>query len=617
MDITKIIEIARDTKQVDLLEKLEEIKAVLNQPNAPLVMPLIGEFSSGKTTLINALTDCKQLETATKPTTATIYEIFFGNPECSARVINEDGSTYEVSDISELKNETLKDALAVNIFDTSTKVPPTTVLVDTPGLSSPTPKHKEVLLSFLPKADGVLLVTDVNQQLTKSLVDFCKSVSLSKRPIYLIITKCDSKSKDEVEKAKKYIQKSQNLNIKDIACVSAKNDDLQELYDMLAKIDADKNSILKAANEHRLKNITKTLSERIDELLNAANNTDELDNAIKEQNQELARIKRNIDTLIDDASSEIGKIEYETCKTFQDSIFEKLESIITANIENYDDEALAYINGTTSQSFNNYTLAIQKTLYNMANERRNTEQDVSLQSLVDIDYSQFELSDVTYNLNLNELGHKYDGWISGGVKVLGAAAMVAGTIATAGVLGGVAAGAGTIATVGTAAKAGLANSIDAIAVGGLNFLQNRKQQKRLTQLTTKMAMLPILKNQLTNNMEDVERYNTVIAEKLGQKKGFVEGIVGKITNNIGKPQRQRVIHNYIDNSLMPEFTSQLKRISQELTMTIRKSLNDEAEYIINQKTCNLNELKEQRANEQAEYENRIQMLADYKKQLII
>ena len=118
-------------------------------------------------------------------------------------------------------------------------------------------------------------------------------------------------------------------------------------------------------------------------------------------------------------------------------------------------------------------------------------------------------------------------------------------------------------------------------------------------------------------METVESYNTAIAEKLGQKKGFVEGIVGKITNNIGKPQRQRVIHNYIDNSLMPEFTSQLKRISQELTMTIRKSLNEEAEYIINQKTCNLNELKEQRANEQAEYENRIQMLADYKKQLII
>lgn len=615
MDITKIIEIARDTNQVDLLEKLEKIEAVLNQPNAPLVMPLIGEFSSGKTTLINALTDCKQLETATKPTTATIYEIFFGNPECSASVINEDGSTYEVSDISELKNETLKDALAVNIFDTSTKVPPTTVLVDTPGLSSPTPKHKEVLLSFLPKADGVLLVTDVNQQLTKSLVDFCKSVSLSKRPIYLIITKCDSKSKDEVEKAKKYIQKSQNLNIKDIACVSAKNDDLQELYDMLAKIDADKNSILKAANEHRLKNITKTLSERIDELLNAANNTDELDNAIKEQNQELARIKRNIDTLIDDASSEIGKIEYETCKTFQASIFEKLESIITANIENYDDEALAYINGTTSQSFNNYTLAIQKTLYNMANERRNTEQDVSLQSLVDIDYSQFELSDVTYNLNLNELGHKYDGWISGGVKVLGAAAMVAGTIATAGVLGGVAAGAG-----GSVLATGLASSADAIAVGGLNILHNRKQQKLFAQQLAKaqrLEQLSKLPAQISNNMETVESYNTAIAEKLGQKKGFVEGIVGKITNNIGKPQRQRVIHNYIDNSLMPEFTSQLKRISQELTMTIRKSLNEEAEYIINQKTCNLNELKEQRANAQAEYENRIQMLADYKKQLII
>ncbi|MCQ2132583.1 MAG: septin family protein, partial [Bacteroidaceae bacterium] len=48
-----------------------ELKAIdfrSKQENPTLMLPLVGEFSSGKTTLINSLTDSKKLETATKPT---------------------------------------------------------------------------------------------------------------------------------------------------------------------------------------------------------------------------------------------------------------------------------------------------------------------------------------------------------------------------------------------------------------------------------------------------------------------------------------------------------------------------------------------------------------------
>lgn len=617
MDITKIIEIARDTKQEDLTVRLEEIESALNQANPSLMLPLVGEFSSGKTTLINALTDCKQLETATKPTTATIYQVFFGNSECSALVMNSDGTTREVGDISELKNENLKDALSVEIFDTSTKVPSATVLVDTPGLSSPDPKHKEVLLGFIPQADAVLLVTDVNQQITKSLVDFCKSVSLSKRPVYLVITKCDTKSKEEIEKVKKYILKGQNLNIKDIACVSANNDDLQELYDLLSKINADKSSILKEVNELRLKNIAKTLSERIDELLNTANDNEKLDCAIREEKKELEFINNNIKKLIEDASCEIEEIERKTCREFQDSIFSKLESIATANTCDYDEEAFAYINGTASQYFNNYTSAVQTMLCNMVIERRNSKLEVNLQSLTDIDYSQLKLPDVTYNLHLNELGHKYDGWISNGVKVLAAAGMVAGTIATAGALGGVVGTAATGAAAGTglmtAVKTGLVNSIDAIGIASLNMVSNRRQKKQMAQLAASMAVaLPEMQKQ----MESVNTYNYQIGAKTGQKNGFIEGVVSKITNKTGKPQRQKVIREYIDTSLLPEFSNHLEHISAELTTTIEKTLSEEADYIIKQKTFNLNELKEKKAKGQAEYEDRMRTLADYKRQLM-
>ena len=172
-------DIANDLGFNNIVKDLNKIEES-NNGNCPLILPLVGEFSSGKTTLVNALTDSKKLETATKPTTATIYEVHFGSHKCCAKVLTESGEEILYSEISELKNENLNDAKVVTVFDTSTKVPDTTVLVDTPGLSSPDPKHKKTLVEFLPNADGILLVSDINQQITKSLIDFVNTVSITK-----------------------------------------------------------------------------------------------------------------------------------------------------------------------------------------------------------------------------------------------------------------------------------------------------------------------------------------------------------------------------------------------------------------------------------------------------
>lgn len=151
-NLGKLIEIANYLGLQEIETEIDAIKKRTLQENASIVLPLVGEFSSGKTTLINALTDSKKLETATKPTTATIYEVHFGCESCCAKVVAENGNIQDVNDIADLKNETLADASVVTVFDTSNRVPSTTILVDTPGLSSPDPKHKQTLVSFFAKS---------------------------------------------------------------------------------------------------------------------------------------------------------------------------------------------------------------------------------------------------------------------------------------------------------------------------------------------------------------------------------------------------------------------------------------------------------------------------------
>lgn len=118
MNCEKLLDIAHYLGLPQIESELLSIQARQGQENPFLVLPLVGEFSSGKTTLINALTDSRKLETATKPTTATIYEVHFGSDTCRATVLTENDDQVEYCDISELKNDVLASAKVVTVFDT-------------------------------------------------------------------------------------------------------------------------------------------------------------------------------------------------------------------------------------------------------------------------------------------------------------------------------------------------------------------------------------------------------------------------------------------------------------------------------------------------------------------
>lgn len=102
-EILTLLNIAKDLGFNNIVADLNRIEEKSSNANCPLILPLVGEFSSGKTTLINALTDSKKLETATKPTTATIYEVHFGSSECYANVLTEGGENVKITNLSELK----------------------------------------------------------------------------------------------------------------------------------------------------------------------------------------------------------------------------------------------------------------------------------------------------------------------------------------------------------------------------------------------------------------------------------------------------------------------------------------------------------------------------------
>ena len=289
MNITRVLEIAKELAIKDYIDVLKVLQERESSPSVPLLLPLVGEFSAGKTTILNALMDSGIMETGPRPTTSTIYEIHFGCESPHAEVFYADGRSDVVKDFSALKNEMLADAAVVNVYDTSTKVSNSLVLVDTPGLSSPDIKHKQVLVEFLPKADGLLLVLDVNQQLTKSLTNFINVAGIAKRPIYLVLTYCDTKSQAEIEQAKKYIVENTPMKFKGIAAVSAKTGEVSELLNLFSTIQNEKQAILRNSIDSACENIANRMCQIIDRLLKEEPESDNTDNIIENENRDRDR----------------------------------------------------------------------------------------------------------------------------------------------------------------------------------------------------------------------------------------------------------------------------------------------------------------------------------------
>ena len=607
-------EVAQELGQQNILNSLNAIQERASQQNASLLIPLVGEFSSGKTTLLNALTDSKKLETATKPTTATIYEIHFGCNKCEANVVLSDGQVAHFDDLGELKNDQLTDAQIVTVFDTSTKVPSSTILVDTPGLSSPVVKHRQVLVDFLPSADAILLVVDINQQVTRSLTDFIDMIKLSKRPVYIVLTKSDTKSVSEIEAAKQYIADNCKLPVQQVVVVSAAKDNMSELYALLETIQKSKNEILAKVDGQRIKDLAQILVNRVDEMLTASSSDENLDMEIRRQQLDLDKIKRNINRLIDSMASDICEDGTKISRRFEDSMYEKLGALVAGGSANMDNDALSVINNTASLLLSEYKNNIMGILKSKVQSAQGSDSEIPVESLMSIDLSGIQISGLSYDLDLNSMGHEYDGIIKTGVIAVAAVATVAAAVATAGAAGtaGTAGAAGTAAAAGTVGTAGAAGTVattvaaskavdivdTATDVGSIIY--TRKMMKRIAK-TEEFAG------------KAVDKYNKI--EKADEK-GILSSMVGFATEKLlSKPQRVRAVRNYVDGTLAPEFKSQMENLSQSVVNMVRGGLQNDASEMIAQKTAMLNELKEQCSQHKAEFARRKETLKQYKEKL--
>ena len=591
--LNRIIEIAESLEQKSIAERLRAIDERTQNPSAQLILPLIGEFSAGKTSLINALTDSKVLEIASRPTTATLYQIFFGAPENKAVALTAEGEEVELQ-LDALKNDELLKYPTVNLFDTSTKVPKDIIFVDTPGLSSPDPKHREVLISILPRVDAILLTVDANQAVTRSLIEFVKSMRLAEKPIYLILNKIDTKSPSELQDLKRGIARDVDLPIDSLVCASAYANNISELQQLLSKIQAEKTQIIAKVDALRTKELISELRSFIAEVLRSSSSPKELKEAVRAQERELERLQSNIRQLMERVEEKLSDKVDETQSTLRTQLWSSLNGILSKKGISYNDAIKAEVINVKTILLQNFTRQVATTIREVNASSRDI--CVQLPSAETIDLSQLgEQANVIQMADFDSVGHENDktfGWIAKGLAIAAGVASVAAT-------GGLSALVGATGAAGAAGVAGAALEVGEVAAVATTAVK-----------TTKMMRMMNVMSKAGSFIQKGHQISSVVSTAAEKERGFIEGLVGKATEFFSKPRREAAVEHFLDAQILPNFEADLRSYLSESLRLIAERMNIEAATLIEEKREALSQLQAQQEQEQSKYEAEIKAIKE-------
>lgn len=162
----------------------EPLKQALLDLEGPFLLVVVGEFNSGKSSLLNALLGGDFLKEGVTPTTDRINLIGYG-PEPKL-----EPQTPELVHI-QLPHPMLKDLR----------------LVDTPGTNAILQHHQVLTERFLPRADLILFVTSADRPFTQSEADFLRLIQAWGRKVVIIVNKIDLLRESELQQVLEFVKK--------------------------------------------------------------------------------------------------------------------------------------------------------------------------------------------------------------------------------------------------------------------------------------------------------------------------------------------------------------------------------------------------------------------------
>lgn len=350
MDKTQLFQTIKDLGDISneynlnhVSVKLDKIEDELNSDK--VIIPLIGRFSSGKSSMINALIGQDIFKVGIKATSAIKQVIRRGENRAK---IEKDGAKEEIS-IEEFREIPANDfgdkIMSAEILVDSENLPQNLILLDLPGLESGYKKHDEVIEEVMSDLHSLIVTVSVDEgSLRKSVLKFLSEFNVFNRKIYLLITMADSSTSEKAKEVKEYCENQlTKIGVQLIGSyltsANKNNTDIEGFKKILIDISENSNEFIFAKIKFDLLNCTEILESGLVNIKENSNSSvSELQSNIKkitdskyelekELNSEISKFKINLRKSVPEIARKMGN--------YFESNVEELANACMVNEENF------------------------------------------------------------------------------------------------------------------------------------------------------------------------------------------------------------------------------------------------------------------------------------------
>lgn len=323
-------------KQQELLKSIEQTE---------LIVPVVGGFSAGKSTLINSFLGEDILSTAITPETALATELRYSE-ESYFEAVRDDGTIdkFNINQTEDIKvNSRNYQFLRLYLNNSNLKAIAPLVLVDMPGFDSPIELHNKAILSYLSRGKYfVVLISAEDGNITKSIFRELENIREFGKGFSFCISKANIKSPSDMDKIKAMIQDQLSDGFDYQGNVPTLGlDGGEELKNILQNIDA--KSLFESIFINRLKENNIETQSSIDTIIATLKSTKEnAQHAIDE-------LKLGIDKLLAKKQSEISQIQSKYSDSSVNSIISSVANSVNMNVESLVSLAISNQQGFSSE----------------------------------------------------------------------------------------------------------------------------------------------------------------------------------------------------------------------------------------------------------------------------
>ena len=232
------VELSQSIVHSDLYSSLKSEMKTLE-----LLVPVIGGFSAGKSSLINAFLGEEYLPVEVTPETSLATELRYSDNERIEAIRSDDTvDKYDVDEIAVVKNKASEyQYIKVYISNQNIKNIEPLILVDMPGFESPVDLHNQAIMQYISKGVHFIVLTSVEDgNITYSMMRELANIQEYGRDFSFFISKVNLKSINEVQEISEVIkeQLEDSLDVKK-AIVSVGDKGAEELENILKTIDTE------------------------------------------------------------------------------------------------------------------------------------------------------------------------------------------------------------------------------------------------------------------------------------------------------------------------------------------------------------------------------------------